>query len=60
VCLVTIRDLCYWEHFFSVFNIMYRTVSVPLNSTNILAQEQFGSGGLAEIKILYNFMDDIL
>jgi len=39
---------------------MYRTVSVPLNSTNILAQEQFGSGGLAEIKILYNFMDDIL
>jgi len=39
---------------------MYRTVSVPLNSTNILAQEQFGSGDLAEIKILYNFMDDIL
>jgi len=39
---------------------MYRTVSVLLNSTNILAQEQFGSGDLADIKILYNFMDDIL
>ena len=46
--------------FFSLCNIMYRTVSVLLNSTNILAQEQFGSGGLADIKILYNFMDDIL
>ena len=60
MCLVTIKDLRYWEHFFSVCNVMYRTVSVPLNSTNILAQEQFGSGDLAEIKILYNFMDDIL
>ena len=39
---------------------MYRTVTVPLNSINILAQEQFGSGGLAEVKILYNFMDEIL
>jgi len=58
VCLVTIKDLRYWEHFFSLCNIMYRTVSVLLNSTNILAQEQFG--GLADIKILYNFIDDIL
>ena len=33
---------------------MYRTVNVLLNSTNIFAQEQFG--GLADIKILYNFM----
>jgi hypothetical protein len=46
--------------FFTLCNIIYRTISVPLYSTNILAQEQFGSGGLAEIKILYNFMDEIL
>jgi hypothetical protein len=39
---------------------MYRTVTVPLNSINILAQEQFGSGGLAEVKISCNFMDEIL
>ena len=39
---------------------MYRTVTVPLNSINILAQEQFGSGGLAEVKILYNFVDVLL
>ena len=60
MCLVTTEDLCYWENFFTLCNLMYRTVSVPLISTNILAQEQFGSGGLAEIKILYNFMDEIL
>jgi len=40
---------CYWEHFFSLFNVMYRTEAVPLNSINILAQEQFGSGGQAEV-----------
>jgi len=51
VCLVTIQDLCYWEHFFSLCNLMYRTVTVPLNSINILAQEQFGSGGLAEVNL---------
>jgi len=39
---------------------MYRTENVPLNSINILAQEHFGSGGQAEVKILYNFMDKIL
>jgi len=52
--------LCYWEHFVSLCNLMYRTVTVPLNSINILAQQQFGSGGLAEVKILYNFMDEIV
>jgi len=52
--------LCYREHFFSLCNLMYRTVTVPLHSINILAQEQFGYGGLAEVKILYNFMDKIL
>ena len=51
---------CYWEHFFSLCNLMYRTETVPLNSINILAQEQFGSGGQAEVKILYNFMGKIL
>ena len=51
--------LCYWEHFFSLGNLMCRTVTVPLNSINILAQEQFGSGCLAEVKILYHFMDEI-
>jgi len=39
---------------------MYMTVTVPLNSNSILAQEQSGSGGVAEVKILYNFMDEIL
>jgi hypothetical protein len=39
---------------------MYRIVTDPLNSINILTQEQFGSGGLAEVKILDNFMDEIL
>jgi hypothetical protein len=50
--------LCSWENFFSLGNLKYRTVTVPLNSINILAQEQFGSGGLAEVKIL--FMNEIL
>ena len=59
MCLVTIENQCYWEHFFSLCNLMYRTVTVPLNSINILEKEQFGSGGLAEIKILYNIMDEI-
>jgi hypothetical protein len=39
---------------------MYRTVTVPLNSVNIHAHEQVGSGGLAEVKILCNFMDEIM
>jgi len=39
---------------------MYRTETDPLNSINILAQEKFGSGGQAEVNILYNFMDKIL
>jgi len=39
---------------------MYRTETVPLNFINILAQEQSGFGGQAEVKILYNFMDKIL
>jgi hypothetical protein len=39
VCLITTEDLCYWEHFFSLCNFMYRKVTVPLNSNNILAQE---------------------
>ena len=60
VCLVTIEDLRYWEHSFSLCNLMHGTVTFPLNSINILVQEQFGSGGLAEFKILYNFMNEIL
>jgi hypothetical protein len=39
---------------------MNRTATVPLNSINFLAQEQFGSGDLAEVKIFYNFMNEIL
>jgi hypothetical protein len=39
---------------------MQRTVTIPLNSINVLAQEQFGSGGLAEVKIQYNFMYETL
>jgi len=35
-------------------------VSIPLNSIYILAQEQFGSTGLTEFKILYNCMDEVL
>jgi hypothetical protein len=38
---------------------MYRTVTVPLNSINFLAVEQFGSGGLSEVKMLYNYMNEI-
>jgi hypothetical protein len=60
VWLVTIEDFCYWENFFSLLNLMYRTVTTPLNSINILAQERFGSAGLAEVKILYNNMDELL
>ena len=41
--LVTTEELRYWEHFFSLCNLMYRTIRVPLNSTRILAHEQFGS-----------------
>ena len=40
---------------------MNRTVTVPLNYNNILAQEEFGSGkGLSDVKIQYIFMDEIL
>ena len=55
-----IEDTCYWEHSFSLCNLTYGTVTFLLNSINILVQEQFGSGGLAEVKILYNFRDEIL
>ena len=47
--------------FFSFCNCMNRTVTVPLNYNNIPAQGQFGSGkGLSDVKIQYNFMDEIL
>ena len=40
---------------------MYRAVTVSLNSINILAQKQFGYGkDLSDVKILYNFIDEIL
>ena len=51
---------CYWDHFFSLCNLMYRTETDPLNSINILAQENFGPGGQAEANILHKFMDKIL
>ena len=56
MCLITTEDLCYWEHFISLCNLMYRTVTVPIDSINILHKNSLN----LEVKILYNFMDEIL
>jgi len=47
--------------FFKSQNSVYRTLTVSLNSINIFAQEQFRYGkDLSDVKILYNFIDEIL
>jgi len=49
----------YCVYFYLCF-IIYMTLSVPFNSTNILAKEHFGSRSVTGIRVLYNFVDEVL